>query len=524
MNNMNTIKSYGENKLILGFTEKCKVIPTNLLVIPHNLMGQWQSYIHKYSSWLEARTMFIFREKHIDKLLENIDMVHTNKLIVVTSTCYNKLAHILSSMNYKLQRVIFDEIDNINLPNCMCIDSTFYWFVTASYINLLYPKGFYRYDARLNKTVWYAQGLRNSGFVKNIFLDLYSSLSMDFVQILVLRNNDDYIRASVTLPPIQQRFVQCTSPIEISILNGFADYEVIRSLNARDLTSAIRCLKPSHMCTEENIVALQIAKFTQEIHNFTIRLQSIHQMTFDTEEMRSVELEKVQKKKDEIEYKVDGIKERIRNTNTCCICYETMCSKTIAPCCSNAFCFACLNIWLQKTKMCPMCKHVLFPKDLLVVDKETNENERGVDENEMVLDPRNDKLQNLEILLKTKMTSSSKVLIFSSYEMSFQSISNVVQKMGMTSRCLKGNDSQIRSMIKKYKEEDLNVLFINARNFGSGMNLENTTDIVLFHKMDTEIEKQVIGRAQRFGRTCPLKLWYLLHDNEMVNVGRSDTS
>jgi SNF2 family DNA or RNA helicase len=122
------------------------------------------------------------------------------------------------------------------------------------------------------------------------------------------------------------------------------------------------------------------------------------------------------------------------------------------------------------------------------------------------------------------MTSSSKVLIFSSYEMSFQSISNVVQKMGMTSRCLKGNDSQIRSMIKKYKEEDLNVLFINARNFGSGMNLENTTDIVLFHKMDTEIEKQVIGRAQRFGRTCPLKLWYLLHDNEMVNVGRSDTS
>jgi hypothetical protein len=37
----------------------------------------------------------------------------------------------------------------------------------------------------------------------------------------------------------------------------------------------------------------------------------------------------------------------------------------------------------------------------------------------------------------------------------------------------------------------------------------------MFHKLDTEMEKQVIGRANRFGRVESLKVWYLLHANEI---------
>jgi hypothetical protein len=32
--------------------------------------------------------------------------------------------------------------------------------------------------------------------------------------------------------------------------------------------------------------------------------------------------------------------------------------------------------------------------------------------------------------------------------------------------------------------------------------------------MNKELEKQVIGRAQRFGRTSSLNIWELLYDNE----------
>tara|TARA_B110000261_G_C13050737_1_gene344117 strand:+ start:453 stop:767 length:315 start_codon:yes stop_codon:yes gene_type:complete len=82
---------------------------------------------------------------------------------------------------------------------------------------------------------------------------------------------------------------------------------------------------------------------------------------------------------------------------------------------------------------------------------------------------------------------------------------------------LKGNQQQCNYIIEKYKTSDLDVLLINSKHYGSGLNLENTTDIVLFHKFTDQIEKQVIGRAQRTGRKDSLNVWYLLNEQEEHN-------
>jgi len=58
---------------------------------------------------------------------------------------------------------------------------------------------------------------------------------------------------------------------------------------------------------------------------------------------------------------------------------------------------------------------------------------------------------------------------------------------------------------------------LNAINYGSGLNLHMATDIVIYHELDIELETQVIGRAQRLGRTEPLNVYYLQNDNEKVN-------
>jgi SNF2 family DNA or RNA helicase len=73
---------------------------------------------------------------------------------------------------------------------------------------------------------------------------------------------------------------------------------------------------------------------------------------------------------------------------------------------------------------------------------------------------------------------------------------------------------QVENIIKKYKNNEISVLLMNARNFGAGINLENTDDIIVLHKMNHELEKQVIGRAQRLGRTGPLRVWKLKYTNE----------
>jgi SNF2 family DNA or RNA helicase len=80
---------------------------------------------------------------------------------------------------------------------------------------------------------------------------------------------------------------------------------------------------------------------------------------------------------------------------------------------------------------------------------------------------------------------------------------------------MKGSHDVIASIVRQYKKGNLDILLVNPKNYGSGLNLENTTDIIMMHKFDNEIERQVIGRAQRYGRQTPLKVWYLLHDNEI---------
>ena len=50
------------------------------------------------------------------------------------------------------------------------------------------------------------------------------------------------------------------------------------------------------------------------------------------------------------------------------------------------------------------------------------------------------------------------------------------------------------------------------------MYFENSSDIIFVHKMNESMEKQVIGRAQRFGRTSILNIIYLEYENESTFI------
>jgi SNF2 family DNA or RNA helicase len=157
--------------------------------------------------------------------------------------------------------------------------------------------------------------------------------------------------------------------------------------------------------------------------------------------------------------------------------------------------------------------------DIYVLDETAKEPENPTKCEEELIDPTkprdtNDKYQNLEVILGN-LRENAKVLIFSSFESSFTNIVDILDRMNWTWSFLKGNGFHIQATIQRYKGDEVKVLLINTQNYGQGMNLENTTDLILFHKFDTEVEKQVIGRAQRYGRHQPLHVHYLLYDNEM---------
>jgi hypothetical protein len=510
-NRESSIKTFGNNKIVLCFSEKNKHLKTNLLVIPHNLAPQWDQSIKEFSE--NMKYIVVNVQKKVELLYQEEPRIGEYDLIVVTSTFYNHVAHFLTSRSFKLQRVFYDEVDNMNLPSCVSVDSNFYWFVTASIGNLLYPRGYHRWDYTLNKDVWKALGLRNAGFIKNLFMDLYTNLSRDFVKILIIKNDDDFVKRSISLPEIINHQIKCKTPMTINVLNGLVDRSVIDSLNAGDVNSALQYVNPNNKNTEDNLITMLIDKLIKNLHNLDVRIQFTQNLEFNNDTERQNELNRLTNKRREVQHKIDCIKDRIKSNNTCCICYDDIKNKTITPCCSNSYCFVCIHIWLARHTACPLCKDVLPSSSLLVVN-EDNPDESSSQEviTEDDVNEAFDKIKNLEILLKLKL--GEKILIFSSSESSLNNIVKILDVLNISHSFVKGHHQHIAKVVDRYKNGNLRVLLVNTRNYCSGMNLENTTDIVMLHKFDTEIEKQVIGRAHRYGREIPLHVWYLLYENE----------
>jgi ERCC4-related helicase len=78
-----------------------------------------------------------------------------------------------------------------------------------------------------------------------------------------------------------------------------------------------------------------------------------------------------------------------------------------------------------------------------------------------------------------------------------------------------GNSKKVAKAIEEYKSGDVQVLLLNSVLEGAGMNLENTTHLLFMHKTSSRLVKQVLGRAQRFGRTSPLHIIELFNKNEL---------
>ena len=86
---------------------------------------------------------------------------------------------------------------------------------------------------------------------------------------------------------------------------------------------------------------------------------------------------------------------------------------------------------------------------------------------------------------------------------------------GIKAAIPKGSSNSINKTLEKFNNNEINILFLDTKHFGQGLNLEQADEIILFHKMTSDMEKQAIGRAQRPGRNTELIVHHLLHENEL---------
>jgi SNF2 family DNA or RNA helicase len=208
-----------------------------------------------------------------------------------------------------------------------------------------------------------------------------------------------------------------------------------------------------------------------------------------------------------IQTSIQSIKDRIENykSSACPICIDNLQNPVTVSCCNNVFCFECMTRSLERKYVCPMCRTEISHDCLTVIGNPDEHQSKNSDEL-----PSKD-----EAFLKLlEMYKKGKFLVFSAHDQSFYGIECALKKVDRPCVKLVGSGHRIKNILHDYKHGELDVLLLNANHYGTGLNLENTTDLVFYHKMSHDMEQQVIGRAQRFGRTTSLRIHYLFHEME----------
>jgi hypothetical protein len=462
----------------------------NVIVVPQNIYTQWDEAIKVFSGEQITYSKFI-TYSDVSALYFKPSMLNSN-IILTTPLYYNVIIDALHQKK-KISRVFVDEIDSvvslINSKNRIC---DMIWFVSASVT---------------------ATTLSMMGFNLNIF------------DTIACKCQEEFIKQSFNIAEPEYNTIVCQNVLIDHILQGLIteqeysrlnamDYNGINKLNnvmiANNEKEAVDYFMKDLLDTEQKLI-ISIKDLENQLDNTFVNNEDRYKLQISIEEKKKILKETNDKTK--------CLKERLEECNICNICYCDITQKVITICCQNSYCEICLSSWINKsrTKSCPTCR-----KDNVEVIGMLNENNNDESirfKSDEVENSENEthqktKIEELNELLKYKL--GEKIIIFADYTSVFKEISKLLEKENIKYVELDGgNIASIDKDINEYKNGQARVLMTNSSLYGCGMNLQNTSDIVLLHKTNVTMKEQVVGRAQRPGRTSQLKVWELLHGNEV---------
>jgi SNF2 family DNA or RNA helicase len=213
------------------------------------------------------------------------------------------------------------------------------------------------------------------------------------------------------------------------------------------------------------------------------------------------------KKKTHLEDQIKDIESKFDTLlhENCHICCDTLNKPVLEPNCHNIFCGDCLLKWLQQKNSCPLCRNKIDPQQLVYI--ETSPSTITTISHATEKKTRVTKIDKTVELIKDN--PDGKFLIYSDQNQSFSPLSNALFENGISYVQMKGNIKNREKNLDLFKTGGVPVIFLNSNSDSAGLNLTESTDIILYHQMPDTTENQIIGRANRIGRTTPLKVHHL---------------
>ena len=483
-------------------------VSTNIILVPHNLFHQWQEYLTKTTS---LNVMYISSKVTFDKFvllasnIEKFEELTTNKVYLISAKQWNNFAEVWNTnIKKKVSRIFVDEVHSINLPKSIRIKTNFLWFITSSVNDI--------------------SNHRNYGFIRDT-IDNYNIINGQLCNFTKIKNKDDYIDSSLRLLPSRERVIKCRSSIILNIFDGIINQEVKDMLLAEDIQGVVNYLGITSI-NNQDIVNVICSNMEKDLENAKLMYRAKEQMHYLNEQAKAESLQKAQEKITSIEGKINGVKQRIIESNIDPIMFMEIDNPVITACCNNKFDLESITNYydfqLKQTGRsaainCPLCRKPLDLKKLMYIgESKVGKTEGGGAAGAASwVSEEHTKIENLEKILCDEIAKDKRILIFSEHEGNFDCYSKAFAKSGRNNlSAVKGSISHITSLLGKFNSGEIPNLFLNAKYCGSGLNLEKTDVVIIMHKMTQDNIKQVIGRAQRIGRQGQLEVFFFYAENE----------
>ena len=450
-------------------------LKTTLILVSNNIVNQWISELNK--------TKLVYKSITCRKDFDDDLDIQKYDVVIVVPSVYNRLIHHYNG--YAWKRFIFDEPGFLKISAMEEIFAGFYWFVTAT------PHAIYSH---------YKNRSYKSGFMKDLFAG--NNDFNKFCEDIIIANDPEFIKQSFEMPTTQHFHYQCFQPMYNLVFN-FVSPSIATMIRAGNIEGAVIAMGGSK-CS--NIVDVIKRNKVHQLEDIKKKIEAVE----DDEEKEKELLEK----KLQLEKQISEITLRFEDLlkDNCHICCDVLTKPVMEPNCHNLFCGNCLLQWLKCKNSCPLCRIKVEPSKLVYIDTDVSSKSSS---EEGVISPTSGCLKPKRItkidktieLIKSK--PSGRFLIYSDQNQTFTPLSNALFEHNISFVQMKGNIKNREKNLELFKSGEVPVIFLNSNSDSAGLNLTESTDIILYHQMPDTTENQIIGRANRVGRNVSLSVHHL---------------
>jgi SNF2 family DNA or RNA helicase len=445
--------------------EKLKFDKLNidLVVCGASIIAQWEMELKKSN----LRIFVIDTRAKANRTdWDDIDVVICN------TTMYN--AFVANISDKAVRRLIYDEVDSAYIIKMSSITFGFCWLISAT-------------SCAFMKEVNYSR----NHFLKDCFrINSFTLTSAQFMEAITIRAPDNLIQeVEVKIPEAREIKHTVSDALIVRQLGDFLDDQIKSLLTAGNIEEAVKLLGGSS--TNDTITQLLVGKVEREITEAEMKITLYSR--YNEQQTNSWK-----KKKTDLEEKKNKLLERIKyiTTKECPICLDEIKHPVMLPTCQNVCCAECIITHTKIRDECPFCREKAIKSKLTYLGGYA---QPSVPVKASPSSKKKKLNTKLDVIDKVLEKPNVRLLIFATDITHFKVIQKYLKSKDIKCAHIKGTHVTREKGLSSYTNGDVQVLLLNARVNGAGVNLQVTTDVIVYNIVEESIFKQIVGRARRIG-------------------------